>query len=445
MGPIDYTLNVQNPLQASLAGYAGMAAVRNDQEEQAAYRQAQQQQQQLLQARQAVIQNPTAANFSSLMLLDPKSAEASQKAWEVRSQDQQRTFASDLGQWGAALINGQPQLVADALNKQADGIENTAGAPTPESQSKRDLAQLATTHPELALGKIVAILKSNGQVGGPVADSLMALQKLPSEVAKSKADATSATVDAAVKAASAPALAAKPAIDNARTQQETASSAINAKVAEFNAQINAANSQTERDKLTLERDKYVQEQAKLAQTQGQGVQDSMDSANQALDTLNQIKNHPGMTDFLTGPGTKWGAIWGKVPGSDRQALNSWVDSLKGQLGFQSLMAAKAGNPNGASGFGSLSEGEMKILSGLAGNLDPNSADFPVVLGKVEKFLQRIQSKAVANPSLPTSGGAFVMTSPKYGKVDEGRINAVLKAHPELTRADVLRYLQQQGQ
>jgi hypothetical protein len=38
-----------------------------------------------------------------------------------------------------------------------------------------------------------------------------------------------------------------------------------------------------------------------------------------------------------------------------------------------------------------------------------------------------------------------MTSPKYGKVDEGRINAVLKAHPELTRADVLRYLQQQGQ
>jgi hypothetical protein len=274
MGPIDYTLNVQNPLQASLAGYAGMAAVRNDQEEQAAYRQAQQQQQQLLQARQAVIQNPTAANFSSLMLLDPKSAEASQKAWEVRSQDQQRTFASDLGQWGAALINGQPQLVADALNKQADGIENTAGAPTPESQSKRDLAQLATTHPELALGKIVAILKSNGQVGGPVADSLMALQKLPSEVAKSKADATSATVDAAVKAASAPALAAKPAIDNARTQQETASSAINAKVAEFNAQINAANSQTERDKLTLERDKYVQEQAKLAQTQGQGVQDS---------------------------------------------------------------------------------------------------------------------------------------------------------------------------
>jgi hypothetical protein len=143
--------------------------------------------------------------------------------------------------------------------------------------------------------------------------------------------------------------------------------------------------------------------------------------------------------------TAWGKIWGKVPGSERNAFESWVESLKGQLGFQSLMAAKQASPTGASGFGALSDSELKMLSGLAGRLDTDSKDFPVVLGKVEKFLQKTQARAVANPNLPTSGGAFVANSPKYGTIDEGRINAVLRAHPELTRADVLRYLQQQGQ
>jgi hypothetical protein len=245
--------------------------------------------------------------------------------------------------------------------------------------------------------------------------------------------------------AGAPALAQKPAIDNSKTLQDIEKSKADARIADYNAQINAANSDTERERLTLERDKYVQEQAKLQQAQGKGVQDSMDSANQALDTLNQIRNHPAMDSFLTGPGTAWGKIWGKVPGSERNAFESWVESLKGQLGFQSLMAAKQASPTGASGFGALSDSELKMLSGLAGRLDTDSKDFPVVLGKVEKFLQKTQARAVANPNLPTSGGAFVANSPKYGTIDEGRINAVLRAHPELTRADVLRYLQQQGQ
>jgi hypothetical protein len=436
MGPIDYTTQVQAPFQAFAQGYQGGAAIRDDQQQQQMQQVAMQQQQQLMQARQRAISDPTATNFSNLMLLDPKSAEASQKAWETRNTDQQRAMASDLGGWGAALVNKQPQVVSDALTRQADSIEQQAGGPTPESQSKRQLAQVAMEHPELALGKILTMLKSN-QVGAPVADSLMALMTKPAEVAKANADASSATTRAAVDAAAAPDVAAKPGIDNAKTQADM-------RIADLNVQIAQANSETDRGRLTLERDKLVQEQALQKQAKGQAAQDSMDTSTQALQTLSDIKTHPGFSSFWTGPGTKWGAVWGKVPGSDRQALNNWVDSLRGQLGFDALMKAKASSPTGASGFGALSEGELKLISSLAAKLDPNSSDFPAQLNTIQKYLEKSQAKAVASPNLPTSGGAFVMNTPRYGVVDEGRVNSLLKQFPGSSRAQVLQFLQAQG-
>jgi hypothetical protein len=445
MGPNDYILNTAAPFQAFAQGYQGGAAIRDDQFAQQQQQTALAQQQQLLQARQAAISNPTATNFSTLMLLDPKSAEASQKAWETRNTEQQQSLASDLGSYGAALVNKQPQIVADGLNRQADLIEQQTGGPTPDSQSKRALAQVALEHPELALGKIIAVLKSS-KAGGPVADSLLALMTKPAEVAKANADASSATTKAAVDAAAAPDVAAKPGIDNAKTQADM-------RIAELNTQIAQANSETDRGRLTLERDKLVQEQALAKQSRGQAAQDSQDSVTQALQTLDQIKTHPGLDSHAwydprglddTNPGTLWGQVMKRLPGTDRNALETYVDSLKGQLGYQALLAAKAASPTGASGFGALSEGELKLLSNLAGNLDTSSKDFPKQLSNVEKYLTKMQSKITASPSVPTAGGAFVMNTPRYGVVDEGRVNSLLKQFPGSTRAQVLQFLQAQG-
>jgi hypothetical protein len=445
-----YGIQAVNPAQAIVQGIQGGFGIQQEGQQLAA--------QQLALAQQAQLQkdlaafsanpNPGASDYAALMTRYPQLADKFKASYDVMDSGQQKVQFQKLSPVFAALNNGKPEIASQILDTQIEGYRNSgndAGAAGAQA-----MKQLIALHPHSAATTIgLQMYGADKDKFSDVLNSLSATKRtqalLPSEVAKSQADAASATVDAGVKSVSAPALAAKPGIDNAKTEQDIAKSQADARIAQFNADIAATNSDTERQRLTLERDKYVQEQAKLNQAQGQAAQDSMDSSQQALDTVGQIKSHPGMTSFFTGPGSKWGAVWGKVPGSDRQALNGWVDSLKGQLGFQNLMAAKQASPTGASGFGALSDGELKLLSGLAGQLDPNSADFPTVLGKVEKFLQKAQAKSVANPNLPTAGGAFVANSPKYGTIDEGRINKVLKAHPELTRADVLRYLQTQGQ
>jgi hypothetical protein len=318
-----------------------------------------------------------------------------------------------------------------------------AGANPADIKAAQDMAELIKTNPTMAAGLVQAKLGAIPN-GDKVLANMKAVATLPGDVKKVNADARGAvaTADTAeVTAANAPTAAS---LGNQKTAQEIRASQLSGKVSELNAQIAAANSETERGRLTLERDKYVQEQAKLNQTQGVAAQDGMDSLNNSLSTLNDIKNHRGMDAFFTGPGTKWGAVWRVVPGSDRQALETYIDTLKSQLGYGSLMAAKASSPTGASGFGALSDSELKVISQQAADLNPNSADFPAQLQKVERFLQKAQAKAVAGPNLPTKGGAYVATVPGIGTVDEGHINQVLKANPGSTRDQVIKFLQSVG-
>jgi hypothetical protein len=445
-----YGIQAVNPAGAVLQGVQGGFGIQQEQQQLAAQQLALSQQAQLQKdlAAFSAKPNPGASDYTALMTRYPQLADKFKASFDVMNTAQKQAQIKNAVPVLAALRNGQTGIADQVLEQQAQAAENSGDMQT--AQGARTMQQWIKVHPRSAMDTVsFGLAAADPDKFADILNSLTtnahSQALLPSEVAKSQADAAEATVKAGVTAASAPALAAKPGIENDKTQQDIAKSQADAQIAKYNADIAAANSDTEKGRLTLERDKYVQEQAKLNQAQGQAAQDSMDSSTQALDTVSQIKSHPGMTSFFTGPGSKWGAVWGKVPGSDRQALNGWVDSLKGQLGFQNLMAAKQASPTGASGFGALSDGELKLLSGLAGQLDPNSADFPTVLGKVEKFLQKAQAKSVANPNLPTAGGAVVTTSPKYGVINEGRINAVLKAHPELTRADVLRYLQSQGQ
>ena len=230
-------------------------------------------------------------------------------------------------------------------------------------------------------------------------------------------------------------------LGNQKTAQEIAKSKADAKVAEFNAQIAAANSETQRGQLTLERDKYIQEQAKLNQTQGNAAQDGMDALTQGLQTIKSIKEHPGLTSnaaWLGGVGSTTGKIAGLIPGTDRKDLEGLVDTLKSQ---QFLAGVKQ-----LTGMGSLSNSEgEKIGAAVASlNLDQSPQAFKNALGVIEANMTKAQQKTVARGQLPTNGGAYVATVPGIGVVDEGHINAVLKATPGATRDQVIKYLQSVG-
>lgn len=72
----------------------------------------------------------------------------------------------------------------------------------------------------------------------------------------------------------------------------------------------------------------------------------------------------------------------RIPGTDAYELETDLESLKGIIGFEGLMDAKLQSPNGASGFGSLSNDELRMLQGLAGQLRQG--------GSKESFLERLQ-------------------------------------------------------
>lgn len=465
--PNNYIIGQANPTPfASLQqGYALGQGIRQDQ-------QAQQQQQAALQQAQALQQaysyvankaNPTADDYSRLMLLDPKSSESIQRAWTSKNTAQQQSMAGDLGQIGAALSgkSPQPQIAADYLTKQADAIENSnGGQPTPDSQAKRDLAQVALQHPALALGKVYALLNSN-EAGKGVAAGLLAMntdvraQDLqPDAVVKAAADASKAQTEATIAAKTLPDAIAKPGIDNAKTTQEIEASKLAGQISQLNTQIAQANSETTRGQLVLERDKLVQQQKQTQFEQGQNVQSSMDAATTALATVDRIANHPGLSGVLgieQGPGVGgWlagkaqlggvGTLSGKVssyiPGTDAADFKATLETLNSQL-FQNNIKAMVG-------MGSLSDAEGKKIATATANLstDQSASSFRTALGVVRSTLLRAQARAAANPQASTTNAGFVLNSPKYGAVTEGMVTKLMKDHPGATRDSIIQFLQQ---
>lgn len=64
-----------------------------------------------------------------------------------------------------------------------------------------------------------------------------------------------------------------------------------------------------------------------------------------------------------------GMVLSYVPGTDAYRFAQNLKTLKGMIAYGGLLGAKAGSPNGASGFGALSEKELSLLENLLGSLD----------------------------------------------------------------------------
>ena len=210
MGPIDYTTQVQSPIQAALQGYGAGAAIRNDQQQQAAL---QAQQQAALQAQQRAMQeqqmlselgsnpNANADDYARVMGMMPKNAEALSKAWDAKSKGRQLADAAELNQFIFAMKSGRGDVVIQRLNDRAAAIEQ-GGAPTRESRALRDQALLAKDHPEFWTGMAQATLTANPNAKDmSLTDASRGGEKRanelqPSVVDKSVADAASAKVTA---------------------------------------------------------------------------------------------------------------------------------------------------------------------------------------------------------------------------------------------------------
>lgn len=204
MNPNDYTSafgNVSDPSDSFLKGFQGGFAINQLQAEQQQQQQAALAQQQQQQVIQALVNNPNASadDYAKAMVMVPGLSKPLEQAWSTKNTTQQQAELSDLAQWGAALQQQRPDLVAKAMNDKADAIENTnRGAPTPESQALRQHARDVLDNPDFAAVMIKAKLAANPSGKGLI-DNIVALNKDARDQNESDAKVAGDKADTAAK------------------------------------------------------------------------------------------------------------------------------------------------------------------------------------------------------------------------------------------------------
>lgn len=222
MDPINYSIDVQTPVQAAAQGYTLGAGIRDDQfkaqQQQAALAQQQQQGKVIL----GLVNNPNASanDYANAALLVPGMKDQLKQAWDTKNAAQQASHLSDFTQWAAAIQQGQPQVASAAMRARANAIETSAGGPTPESQSYKRQADVIDAHPEFGGFMLKALLTGQGEQGQKVVDQLATLKREPDVDRKTTAEADSAEAKAAVDAATVPADITKKILANKDMQSQ---------------------------------------------------------------------------------------------------------------------------------------------------------------------------------------------------------------------------------
>lgn len=408
MGPIDYSVDVQTPFQAALSGFqagAGIQQTRLQQQQQAA---ALEQQQRLQRAYAETATNPTADNFSRLMLLDPKSSEGIQRAWTVKNTQQQQSHAGDLLRWGAAIKSGKPEIAATQMEERADALEAQTGAPTPESKALRVQANVMREHPAFALGQIQAMLAVNPS-GKDAAETLAkfgseqrAADKAPSELARAQAEAAKAGIDAKYAEQGAVLELQKKGWDIRAIQEDIGFKKEANRIAAMNAVAAREGNALKREELGLK----IQEarnalddkiRAKVADTESAAT-----AIDNSLNTIERIKQNKSLNSVI-------GSLEGRMPAvldDDASDAIQLIETLGSQVFLSQIPAMKS--------TGSLSNAEGDKLQSSLQNLSrtqsekqfrANLDEAARLLNKGRETLSKRTGVPLGKPDTPAAPGA----------------------------------------
>jgi hypothetical protein len=112
----------------------------------------------------------------------------------------------------------------------------------------------------------------------------------------------------------------------------------------------------------------------------------MESLDDVIKEAKRLEQHSG-ANAATG---LTGKIFGAIPGTDAYDFRAGLEAFKGRVALNTIQALKAASATGATGFGALSEGELKVLQDSFGALDRAQSYDEVrrVLADIQKVAQR---------------------------------------------------------
>lgn len=194
MQPINYTLDVKNPLDSALQGYQTGLQINAFKDAQQQKQLALDQQQQMQQDFSDAYKNPSLDNLARLSIKYPQQSENITRSFNLQSTVQQQQTLSNATQVLTALEKDSPEDAINILTNQATAFRN-AGQ---EAQAHATDTILQTIQTSPALGKIGVFNYLSAIPGGDkVIENLRKTREgqqkdslFPSELKKSEADAT---------------------------------------------------------------------------------------------------------------------------------------------------------------------------------------------------------------------------------------------------------------
>lgn len=205
MNPINYTAMQTDPNQALMQGLkTGMTldAISMDKRQQEAQLQAQKAQLDGQRALQMVLSNPnaTAQDYGAVASMNPKFRETIKDQWDRMDSTKQQTALGDASRLHSALSSGRADVALELVETQLKAAENSGDAKRAAGiKMYRDMIREAPDYARTMIGASMAAMPGGDKYFTSVksqGEEARAAEAAPAELAKKKADATKAIVEA---------------------------------------------------------------------------------------------------------------------------------------------------------------------------------------------------------------------------------------------------------
>jgi hypothetical protein len=401
VGPIRYEIDVADPLQRAMQGFAFGDAVAQTAEERAlkqqqieAQKQAQAQQQQALQQYFSKA-TPSAQDYAQVLAAVPQLKDQLKQGWDALSADQRRSQLQFNGQIYAGFQAGRPDIVAAQLKARAEALRNSGNEA--EANSVDAFAKLAEKDPRYAerlVGMQIAAVDPDkfGETFKSLGGERRADELQEPTVAKARSDATTAAVTA------------KYAESNALQELEKRGYEIEVLKLEpefkrQTMQIQAMQAALAREANALKRTELqmkIEEAKSARETRLRERVAEADAATTNIDnmlnTVQRVLNAPGLNDVV-------GSIEGRIPAllSDEDAdAIALIDTLGSQAFLSQIPNIK--------GMGQLSNAEGEKLQAALQNLTrvQSEAQFRANLNEASRLLTKARTNIERRLGVPAS-------------------------------------------
>lgn len=410
MGPIDYTLQVQQPFESALQGFKAGAGIRQVVDERAQAESVAAQQAQLQADLAAASQDPK--QLPGLMVRYPQLAKELKHGWDVMNGEQQQASLSHASEVFAALQSGRPDVARSVLTTRATALRNSGD----EEGAKRaeDMAQWAERHPDslkTSIGLRLAALPGGDKViegAVKLGGEQRATELQPGAVRKVNADASAAESDATTKG-----VTAKYAESNALKDLETKGWNIqalqadiefkkqSARIAAMNAAIAKEGNALKRQELQLKIDEAVSTRDSKLREKVAAAETGAAAIDNALNTVERIKKNRSLNSVVGSmegsayyPNTTLGTLNPFGNGDERADAIALIDTLKSQNFLAQIPAMK--------GTGALTDKEGDKLETSLINLrrDQSEGQFRANLDEAARLLKKGRDALAKGTGVP---------------------------------------------